>query len=70
MFRSLPVAQQPVKPYNEINFIGREFSSLDIWPQIVQPPQSTAFPAAVQPWKHEKNENIFFQNSKLKQIIS
>ena len=44
---NLPVTEKLVKANDEVFFIIRDVTSLDIWSQIVQPSQSATLPASL-----------------------
>lgn len=50
MKEGLPISQKCMEPDDEVLFIFRDVASLDVRPQVVQPPEPAAFTAPFQPW--------------------
>jgi hypothetical protein len=56
--RHLHVAEEPVEPDDELLFIIGDVAPLDARPQVVEPPQPAALPAALQPCKTPLHRHI------------
>jgi len=61
-----PVSKKSMQLNDCLFFLQTELSSLDIWPEVVSPPESTALPASLKPCIYvdqktkgrDNNENI------------
>lgn len=53
----IPVAQEFVKPNDEVFFIAGDVSSLDVRPQVIQPPQPATFPTSLETCTEDDDPN-------------